>query len=256
MFKITVDTVPLQRAMLELSRETRKDMHFIVRQQAGIMVGQLIAITPPGDLREAWASDAGGISLTAKKRGEARIAEEINAIFPTSRLRDERVQAMINRGYWWGVKGGRRQVTNFAPTLADLQKFHRAARSPATGRLRKLNGAFMAVTRTSARKALIRQQQAKVGALNAGWLSSARQLKTAKRNTPSWITRHGANSGDVREFMTVGGIVVTLINRMPHFPNDMDRRLAAVVSRRTYGITKALENMVRKRAEKATRQMQ
>lgn len=255
MLTIQVDTLDLYRAMRDLSVATRKDLHTVIRQQAAIMVGQLIATTPPGDFKDAFKSEL-GITKTDQARGEARIAEEICAVFPTTKIKNEkRILGMIEQGFWWGVGRQRRQIRNYATTLSELAKLHKAARSPSTGRVRKLNSSFMAITTTSARKALIKQQQRKVGSLNAGWLPAASRLKTSRRNVPAWITRHGPQAGGVSEMMTMGGILVTMMNNMPYFPANINARIAAISKRREHGIRKQIQSLLDKRAAKATQQM-
>jgi hypothetical protein len=201
-------------------------------------------------------SDTGGIALSAKKSGESKIAADIASLFPTTRLKDEKVIALVAAGFEWGTGRGKKIVRQFAPTEADLERIHKAARSPTTGRVRTgTTGQNMAVTRANVRRAYIKKQQSRVGILNAGWLSAAADLKTAARATPAWITRHGKKAGGVSMSRVAEGLEITMSNRMPYFPKDMDRRIQRAVERRYRGLRKALLEMVERRNAKANQRM-
>lgn len=256
MIAIALDTRSLNAAMQEYARESRKDLDFIVRQQAGILVAHLIAMTPPGASKGQALTDSGGIGMSAKKRGEAVLAADIAALFPTTKLKDARVFGMIDAGFEWGSGRGKKTIREFAQTEADLERVHQFARSPSSGRIRTgSTGQNMAVTKAGIRKAYTLRAIKRVGLLNAGWLRAAAELKTVKRNTPAWITRHGAQPGGVDMTRSAGGISITVSNRQPYFPKDMDARLQRAVFRRAHGLRKALEVMLEKRAAKANARM-
>jgi hypothetical protein len=256
MLKIQVDTRRLNAAMQEYAKIARKDLDFIIRQQAGILVGNMIALTPPAAGRGQAITDRGGIASSAKKRGEARIAADIAALFPTTRIKDEAILGMIDAGFEWGTGRGKKTVRQFAPTVADLARIHKEARSKSTGRVKTgSTGQNMAVTRASVRNAYTRQAIKSVGILNAGWLRAARDLKTAARATPAWITRHGPKSGGVSIMRTWGGLAVTVSNRVPYFPKDMDRRVQRAIDHRYRGLRKAIEAMIERRNARANARM-
>jgi len=252
MLTIQIDTRRLNAAMQEFARESRKDLDFIIRQQAGILVGHLIALTPPGASRGQALNDRGGISNSAKQRGEANIKADIAALFPTTRIKDDSVLGMIEAGFEWGTGRGKKKITQFAASESDLARIHRAARSSSTGRARTgSTGQQMALTRASIRNAYTKQAIKSVGMLNAGWMRAATELKTASRATPAWITRHGHKPGGVTITQARGGLTIIMQNRMPYFPKDMNRRLQLAVDRRYRGLRKALEEMIERKAKKA-----
>lgn len=256
MFETKVDTSRLNAAMRAFAKESRKSMDEVLQKQGGILVGHLIALTPPAAARAQAMNDRGGITSQAKKRGEARIKADIASLFPTTRMKPERVWGMIDNGFRWGTGRGAKRIPEYAESLDDLERVHRFARSRATGRTRTgSTGQNMAMTNAALRREFIRQKIKKVGILNAGWLSAAKKLKTAKSKTPAWITRHGNKPGGVDFRHSRSGLTITIRNRMPYFPKDQDRRIRRALDRRQYGLEQALQAMIDRKAKKATQQM-
>lgn len=254
MFETHVDTSGLTAALKEFSKVSRKSMGKVTREQSAIMVAHLIGHTPPGEMKGRSISDRGGITKEARSRGEARLAADIVALFPTVRKKDETVYSMIDSGYQWGTGRGRKIIKDFATSVQDLKRIHRFARSPSTGRVRTgSTGQNMALTRAAIRSEYIKQQKKKVGTLNAGWLKAARELKTAKRNTPSWITRHGAKPGGVHFRTTKSGLTITMANNMRYMPRNMASRVSRAVQRREYAMLKAMESIIERNAKQAER---
>jgi hypothetical protein len=254
MITIAVDTTAFEAAAREFAREGRKDLEVVIREQAAIMTGHLIALTPPAAGRGQAMNDRGGITLEAKKRGEAAIAADIAALFPTTRLKEDEVDKLIEAGFQWGTGRGRKIIRQYAGSEADMARIHAASRS-ANGRVRTGNGENMALVRAATRRAFIRSQQKKVGLLNAGWLNAARELKTSRGATPAWITRHPAQAGGVTIHRPVAGVAIRIYNEQPWFPKDMDARVERAMRRRTAGLQKAVEAMVERRAKRAEERM-
>lgn len=254
MFETHVDTSGLNAALKEFAKTSRKSMEKVTREQSAIMVAHLIGHTPPGEMKGRSINDRGGITAAAKKRGEASVAADITSLFPTVRMADDKVFSMIESGYKWGTGRGRKIIRDFATSPQDLKRIHRFARSPSTGRVRTgSTGQNMALTRGAIRREYIKQQKKKVGTLNAGWLRAARELKTAKRNTPAWITRHGAKPGGVHFRSTKSGLTITMANNMPYMPRNMASRVSRAVQRREHGMLEAMEAIIERRAKQAER---
>lgn len=258
MIGIQINTANLERAIFEFALTTRKELADATIQQAGILVGHVIALTPPGGGKGQAFTENGGISLAAKKRGEASIAADISKIFPTSKLPAERLQAMVANGWEFRTgKGHKDTVREFAESTEDLKRIHSFARNPKTGRTRKMKGIGMAVTRKGILRQYIKQEIAKVGKLNAGWVAAARKLKTASRNVPAWISRHNdrlaTGGADVRKNGSKVGI--RIYNTQAWFPSGMESRVALAVARRERGIQVAIEAILEKRAKAAERRM-
>jgi len=256
MIAIAVNTSAFEAAIAEFARLTRKDLAEVAKQQAGILVGHVIAITPPGGKGGEAFTDTGGISLEAKKRGEAVIAADITRLFPTSKLKHETLVGLTNAGFEFQTgKGHKDVVREVAETAADLARIHKFARNPRTGRTQKLKGGNMAITRKGILKQYIRQEMAKVGKLNAGWINAARELKTAGRAVPAWITRHGAGRGGANVTDRGPRVAITVYNSEVWFPSSMDARVRLALRRRENGLQKASEAVLERRAKAAERRM-
>lgn len=253
MIDINLDTSNLERAITEFCGVTRKDCGEVTKQQAGMLVGHVIAITPPGSGR-ASLSDGSGIPLAAKKSGEAMIAGDIAKIFPTTRLSPARIDALIAaRHMWEGPNGAKLYTWRKANTMADMAIVHREARNPKSGRTRAMGGRFTALVRPALLKQYIKQQQARVGLLNAGWIAAATQLRTAARNVPAWIKRHGRQPGGASIRDSGPMISIRIFNSQTWFPGDMSRRVAAALIRREAGLRKAIEAVLARNAARANR---
>jgi len=233
-------------------KETKKGMDDVILEQSAIIVGHFIAMTPPG---KAKGGD-GPIGKQEKKLGERTITADLNSLFPTTRLKSEKVWGMIENGFRWGTGRGAKKIGAYAESVADLERIHRNARSKRTGRVRTGTiGQNMALTKKSILKSFISQQIKEVGMLNAGWLRAAEELKTSKRQIPAWIRRHGKKPGDAQKTKTKSGLRVTVSNRMDYFPKNMKSRMQAAANRRERGLEKALEAMLTRKADKLTRKL-
>ena len=257
MLTVKVNTRPMEEALAEFARIGRKDLDQVMQEQGGILVGHVIAISPPGGRKGQALGDRGGIELEAKKRGESRIAADIAAIFPTTTASEAEVKGWIRAGV--KVKAGQhtraQEVRDIAFTMADMKRVHQIARNRATGRTRTIGGANMAYARKGLLKAYIKQEQKRVGLLNAGWLQAAETLKTAKRATPAWITRHGKQAGSATITKGSARTGISISNFLGWFPAGMGSRVAIALNRRESGLKKAADAILERRARAAERRM-
>lgn len=256
MIEVKTDTSKLEAAIRDFAKLTRKDLGEVMRTQAGILVGHVIAITPPGGSNGQSMAAQGGISIDAKKRGENRLAADIARLFPTSTLPTDQMEAMARNGFEWKV-GKEHKVTirSVARSPGDLVILHKQARNPNTGRTRKMMGHGMAVTRKALLAAYTRQAIRKVGLLNAGWIAAARALKTASRAVPAWITRHGAQGGGANVLDSGSKVAIRISNANGWFPKGMDARVDFALKRREEGLKKATEAILERRAKAAEARM-
>lgn len=256
MITAKVDTSNLEGAIAEFAQLTRADLGEVSKKQAGILVGHVIAITPPGGKSGEAFTDSGGIALSAKKRGEATIASDIAKLFPTSNLPHDRLVAMVADGFEFQTgKGHKDTVRDIAESVDDLERVHQFARNPRTGRTRKMKGIGMAVTRKNVLRQYIRREMAKVGKLNSGWIAAGTELRTASRNIPAWIKRHGSSAGGADISNRGGRISIRIFNTLTWFPQGMEARVALAVRRREAGVRKAMEAVLERRATAAERRM-
>lgn len=256
MITVQTNTMSMQRSIGELAKElsarTGKSVEHVTRQQAGILVGQVIAVTPPGTRQ--GATETGGITLAAKKAGEAAIASDIAKLFPTTAMNEERAAGLVSSGHFWKTKAGRVRATQTAWTEDDLERLHQAARNPRTGRVRRGNQ-WVGVTRRAVLRAFLKRKLAQVGELNAGWLPAARELKTSSRAVPAWIRRHGDQPGGVDVKVSAEGVNVRIFNDQSYFPGGMVWRLDYALKRRQRGMEKALQDLADRAAKRAQRRM-
>jgi len=255
MLEIKVDTSRLEAAMLDFCNASRKGMESVIKKTGGTMVGQLIGVTPPGN-QKTLSGENGGITLQAKKMGEANVSSDIKKLFPTTKKKDSDVFGMIDAGYKWRAQNERRyQVAEFAQSVADLKRIHKSAKNPKTGRTRIHGGQNMAVTRSQIRSAYIKSEVKKVGMLAAGWLNAASELNTPSRYIPGWIKRHGAGRGGVEMRKNSGSYSLRIYNNNPWIGIGWEARLKYVVSRGTAALKVATEKELDKRAKAAEQRM-
>ena len=251
-----LDTSRLNNLMAVFAKETKKSMDEVVEDQSAIIVGHLIAITPPGKAKGQNLTKNGGIAKSAKKLGEATMKADINSLFPTTRLKSHVVWGMIEDGFRWGTGRGAKKIGEYAESVADLKRVHRKSRSRTTGRVKTGTiGQNMALTKKSILNAYIKDQIKDVGMLNAGWLRAANELGTSKRQVPAWIRRHGNMPGGVKQRNSKHGFYITVSNRMSYFPKNMASRMQAAVHRRENGLEIALEAMFLRKAQKINQKM-
>jgi len=254
MFHVDVDTSKLNKAIAEFTASSKDELDEVIKKQTGIIVGHLIAVTPPGRASGHDFNKEGRIATSAKKLGESQIRSDLAKLFPTTNMKPESIWANIERGRLWKTHLGERQVTFYADSVYELRRAHQKARNRRTGRVRIGNStANMALTKARIKNQYTKEQIAKVGLLNAGWLQAAGVLKT--KAVPKWITRHGRQSGDVRFKRSNFGLSITVSNRMGYYPTKLQKRMQMAVDRRTHAIVKALEAMAERRAAKFNKQL-
>jgi hypothetical protein len=227
----------------------------VLKQQAGLLVGHLIGMTPPGNIIGGTLNDAGGLTKASHDAGRFAIAGDIAALFPVSNLSEKRIQGMTDAGFEWGTGRGKKIVRQTAFTEAEMERLHKAARSPLNGRVRTgARGVNMAVTKAKVRAAYIRKAQENVGLLAAGWLAAAAEMNS-KARIPAWVKKHGRQPGGATESRQRGGVTITLYNNQFWFPRDMARRVGYALARRERGLRKELEILMEKAAAKAQAKM-
>jgi len=250
---IDINTRSLEIAIFDFAALVKKDVRDIVNQQAGMFVGNVIDITPPGSRS---GSSSGGIGNEAKKRGESSMEADIRKLFPTTKMNEVKVQKLIDSKFNW-KRGNetKRIVTQTAWSVDDLRRIHLAARNPNTGRTKVSGGGNMAITRKALLNQYVKEAKAKVGELNAGWLKGAYALKTSTRSTPAWITRHGDRNGSIDFLNRPDFIGVTIFNTNAYFPLDMESRIMSTIARRENALKKASDAILARRAQQASDRM-
>ena len=260
MIEIEADTTALQAAIGEFAAASgKKPIETILREQAAILTGHLIALTPPARAFGQDLSDRGVVSPAARRRGESTIKEDIAKIFPTTRMRPERADAWVYNspdGAEVRTAGNRKAVIRTtAWNQADLAWSHKYARNPRTGRTRMSGGANMALTSAAARREYIKATIARVGILAAGWRRAAQDVRTASRAVPAWIRRHNVATGGATLQGTGGRSMITLANQQAYIRGMMESRVPRALARRTHGLRQAMAAMAERAAAQANRRM-
>ena len=149
---IQTNSPELIKAIDKFVNVTRRDVAKVTKDQAGLLVRDIINITPP-----AFAKTTG---TAAKRALQEKIQSDLGRLFrPTTRRRAESTDIAgihkANRNARGSVK---KRVTQVAVPSADLKQYQKLLVS-------------------------------RIGFLAAGWLSALHQLG---RKAPAWIERHRA----------------------------------------------------------------
>jgi hypothetical protein len=255
MIQLKIDTSKMEAALADFAKEARKDLGAMMKSQAGIIVGHVIALTPPASGKGHQMSESGGVDNSAKRRGEDSVEADIRKIFIPTKLSEKRAAGAAAAGFSVRPAGSQRAmiVRDTAFDLAKMKKVHGYARNPMSGRTRTLNGISLALTKAGLLNKYIRQEQRKVGLLSAGWIPAARAVNTAKRSTPAWISRHGQQPGGATVQNSGDVVSIRVFNNQKWFPGDMGRRVQFAIDRRQRGLRKATEAIIARRARNAQR---
>ena len=125
MFSANLDTTRLNDFLALYAKESKKGIDEVVLQQSAIIVGHLIAMTPPGKSKGKNMNKDGRIEMSAKKLGENTMKADLNSLFPTVRLKSEKVWGMIENGYRWGTGRGAKKIGEYAFTsCSSLEKVY------------------------------------------------------------------------------------------------------------------------------------
>ena len=256
MFTVEADTKKLNYLMAELAAENFKDMNEIIKDQTKVILGNLIAVTPPGKRRGGdFLNKKGYISNAAFQNAKKVITGDIAKLFPTSAAKEEKLKGQIASGFEFKTSMGLRKVNQFADSVAELERIHKQARNKRgrvnTGRA----SANMAITRTRLKNEFKKKQFAKIGLLNAGWLNAARDLKLAKAATPKWITRHTPKPGYALFRKNKAGLAITIANKVNYYPKDAEARINQSIYRSERYLRALIGVAIKKNAEKTNRKM-
>jgi len=242
--------------MAELSAETKKDTDTIILEQTKVILGNLIAVTPPGKRRGTdFLNKKGYISNKAFQNAKKVITGDIAKLFPTSAAKEETIEGMIAAGKEFKTALGERKIKNFATSIAELERIHKNARSK-SGRINTGRAAAnMAITRTRLKNEFKKKQFEKIGILSAGWLNAARDLKLSRAATPKWITRHSAKPGYAIFHRRKKGLAITIANKVGYYPKDASARIEQSIGRSERNLRALIHVALKKNQEKINRKM-
>ncbi len=194
------------RAVLALAQTTERETGVVLKEAAKGFVKLVQGWTPPGSPKNQGPS--------ARKLGEAAIQADLARVFlPLAKGKPEPV---------------------------NLASVHKAARSPQTGRVRKVKAGKRTLVRASELKAYTREVIKRVGWLAAGWNAAATKLGV---RVPAWISRHGTSGGQIQLKLNGWNQSITITNGVDY---------AGSVKGLAYNVGRALDrqrDLMRRKAE-------
>lgn len=259
MFKAEIDTSKLNKLLSQLSVETRKDLNAVIQDQAKIVLGKLIAMTPPGKRKGSeFLTKEGYIAKAAEQNARKVITADVAKLFPTAAQKEEKLLGLIAKGHLFNTAIGERKIKRTALTLAEVKSVHKQARN-SKGRVNAGRAAAnMAITRKSIKREFLREQFKKIGWLNAGWMRAAQKLKLTKRATPAWISRHATSNpnGGITFKNNKKGLSISVFNRTPYYPSDAAQRIQQAIRRTERSIEGTIRAVVQKRIDRINKKAQ
>jgi hypothetical protein len=222
--KLTVDTREFESAMRRFARATGQDAAKILRDEAGLLSMDLARVFPPFNKlggREAFSAQ--------RRTGHIAVRRDILAVIGLdssifSALHEKNPEAAKR---YWGIlnsasAGGTNAARAYAETILGTLPRERAATRvdpQAHRRMRRSNGRVakgrntqpQQIVTARARQRYIKEIQAHVGYLKAGWALAAIRYRSG-RGIPSWIARMAATAGTLTDGTTRPSPFVQMTN--------------------------------------------
>lgn len=247
MIAVEIDSWGLTEAIREFAETTRRDVEAETKRQGGLLVGNLIAVTPPSSGQGGTISEGFVLSVDARRAGEARVASDISVLMVGARASEATVRRWIAKGR--KPRDGSRAPTEYVATVDEAKRFHLKSRSGATGRASRTGA------RAWAPKPVIKDYTARakahVGRMASGWVRAANALGTPSRYVPAWVRRHGATFGWCNVVPSPdGGVDITIANATPGIGklHDVERRVRWALKTREQALVKQVMAITAKRA--------
>lgn len=227
---LTIDTSGFSQALQKFVTLTGSDAEKSALRAARTFMRNVIAITPPGDGKQA--SDRASLTKQDQYRAQASIRSDLAVLFAGVKLKGKRKEQ-------W----------------PDLAPIHRQAfiTGKTPGKRLKRVGNVRFVDRSKL-KTLERALFARVGRLAANWLAGAMAIATT--GIPAWVKRHGSRG--IGKVTTKGAPVFRFEAANPAVPDkiaaeldrslgyaarytaaDLDRQLSAILAKRAAEFNRA-----------------
>lgn len=202
---------------------------------------QVIDITPP--------AHNGKTGADAYRHGRSRIKSDLHKVLAPIRLKGKRVIAVVFGNQL--KKPVVIRTTEKHPDVASLYRQHRRVRGVGVGGHAKSLGDNKYYVDTRKFTALLRQKEANVGKLAAGWNPAASGLDIPVQN---WIARHGMGSGQIQLSLMPPNMSGTVVNLAPGLaPNvraELARRIPYALVYAAAGMRRNVEFMTLKNAQR------
>ena len=226
---IKLDDREFRKAMAVYAAGSKRSTAELLRQQAKLFLQDTVNVTPP--------AGKGARGSAAKQRGMKCVEKDILKLMHPY---DPPAQANMLRAAGMFVE----EASQKSP--ADI---HKANRSKKDGRVKRRIFPRIKI-RSADLKHYIAEKQKMVGVLASGWNAAGDRLGW---RLPGWIARHGAGSGQCR--VEVGGpdmkIVITNSVSFVNRADDLERRVAFALYKRTRAILRQLEHFQQQAARRA-----
>lgn len=260
-----VDYSKLDLALARALSQSKKEPLTYMREQAGLLVKNIIQITPPGSAFSATAADKatgeaaqpGGVR-PGLSFGKRKVNKQIRRVYGTPAqawklMRDKETFKGQAKSFWTLFNQGDtdrarhlfRTVTGESFSEWDGGALHKE--KFVNGRVSGTRGKSLPICFTNDADALknyIEERQQKIGWLAAGWNKAAAILN---QKLASWIWRHSA-PGNASVTVTNDNIRVKMTNNVSYAGtiSDYPARVQSAVNFRASKITNTARNYMRK----------
>lgn len=242
-------------ALAKVLTTSKRDVEVVMREQMRGIMRTVIGVTPPAHIVQSgdagWRAVQGG---KAKAHGSALVKSDILSIYGgPGALYDEieKKEEFMAAAFWRHHKAGEterasaiaRQVTGKGLYAFDGGKAHQnLKRGRRRGRSRTI---LFYVADSAPLNDYIKQIQARVGWLAAGWNEAAAALGI---QPAQWILRH-PSPGAVRVEVNENGIKITATNAVSYASatTDLNRRVQYAVDEQAAAMDRRLQNFLKQK---------
>lgn len=249
--KLDVDDRAFQQALNKFETVSRKNRWVVLKEEAKLVVRNLMAITPPSRNASFTLSEKGKVDWKSqKKMGQGALLNDTlgksganggrqGGVFMVRGAKTFRRAEQLNKqmgGDWGGMKhalwrtktgkvlGVEKKLYNPDATIATMSRHHKKYRN-ARGRVSKGGQRDLTIGRhvfidkmvvsKKAWKSYFSYLTKRLGRAKAGWLRAAYSLNF--KDAPKWVANHGQREGRVK--MQGGKRLyqfIELANRVPY----------------------------------------
>lgn len=254
--RISTDTI--DEALAKTLAVSKRDPEAVMRETMRGVMRHVIGITPPAFISESassWTVMQGG---AAKRHGERLVKSDISSIYGKPRDAYDLIKVRDSaqaKAFWRHHKQGKnedasaiaRKVIGRGMYAFDGGTVHRRLKQgKARGRARSF---LLFITDPKPLQEYIREIQARVGWLAAGWndAAAALGLKPAQ-----WIWRHPA-PGAVVVDASAGGIRIVATNAVKYAGtmNDLERRVQYALDQQAGAMDRRFAEFMKQRFQQA-----
>jgi hypothetical protein len=249
---LTVYTEAFDSAFARMLATSKRDIQVVAEEQMRGVIRGVIGITPPAHIvkasETAWSVVQGG---EAKSHGMSLVSSDIRSIYglPRDAYNDIRAKDADQAAAFWRYH--KRHETDAASAIArkvlgkGLYQFDggKAHQNLKRGRARGRAKSFIFYIDSKAPlDAYVREIQARVGWLAAGWNEAAAKLGVKPQQ---WIWRHAA-PGSARVEVNDNGIKITATNAVNYASvSDLERRVQYALDEQAAAMNRRVDDFMK-----------